>query len=515
MRSPLWSSALIRLGVLALVGALCVGLALWKLETARGDVVAQPVAIGHIPATVFRMPGTGPAPVVIIAHGFAGSQQLMASFAYTLARNGMIALTFDFAGHGRNPQPLTGNITREDGATLTLVGETEKVAAYARTLGDGRIAVLGHSMASDIIVRFAGRNPDVAATVAVSMFSPAVTRDVPRNLLVIVGEWEGMLKTEALRAIGMVSAPEAARPGVTYGEFSAGTARRAAFTSYAEHVGVLYRPETLREAQDWLNRAFGVARPGDIEIAERGRWIALLFVGLALLAKPLTGLLPMVAEGRAGAGLGWNRLWLPILLPAIVTPLVLRFLPTHFLPVLVGDYLACHFAMYGALTAACLWWIGKDRPARAPAGVAIGKLAIATLALVALYALGVVWPINAEFTNFVPGAARVPLIAAMMAGTLLYFLADEWLTRGEGAARGAYFASKAAFVLSLAIAVALNFERLFFLIIIVPVIVLYFVFFGLISAWVYDRTRHPFVAGIANAIALAWAIGVVFPLVAG
>jgi hypothetical protein len=339
------------------------------------------------------------------------------------------------------------------------------------------------------------------------MFSPAVTRDVPRNLLVAVGAWEGMLKSEALRAVGLVSAPEEAKPGVTYGQFANGTARRAAFISYAEHVGVLYRPETLRESQDWLDQAFGTSRPGEIEIAERGRWIALLFVGLALLAKPLTGLLPVAAAGRAGAGLGWNRLWLPILVPAIVTPLVLRFLPTHFLPVLVGDYLACHFAMYGALTIGCLWWIGKDEAGPRPAAAdATGRLAIATL--------GVVWPINAEFTNFMPSEARLPLIAAMLAGTLFYFLADEWLTRGEGAARGAYFASKAAFIVSLAIAVALDFERLFFLLIIVPVIVLYFVFFGLISSWVYDRTRHPFVAGVANAIALAWAIGVVFPLVA-
>jgi hypothetical protein len=75
-------------------------------------------------------------------------------------------------------------------------------------------------------------------------------------------------------------------------------------------------------------------------------------------------------------------------------------------------------------------------------------------------------------------------------------------------------ASKAAFILSLAIAVALDFERLFFLIIIVPVIILFFVFFGVVSGWVYARTRNPLVAGLANAVAIAWAIGVVFPLVA-
>jgi hypothetical protein len=67
----------------------------------------------------------------------------------------------------------------------------------------------------------------------------------------------------------------------------------------------------------------------------------------------------------------------------------------------------------------------------------------------------------------------------------------------------------------LSIAVALDLERLFFLIIIVPIIVLFFIVYGLFSKWSYERTGHPFVAGFANAVAFAWAIGVTFPLLAG
>ncbi len=85
-------------------------------------------------------------------------------------------------------------------------------------------------------------------------------------------------------------------------------------------------------------------------------------------------------------------------------------------------------------------------------------------------------------------------------------LADEWLTRGPSAGRGAYAASKLAFLASLGIAVALDFERLFFLLIIVH---------GLFSAWAYRRSGHPWAAGIANAVVFAWAIGVTFPLLAG
>ena len=113
--------------------------------------------------TVFRKAAGGPTPVVLIAHGFAGSQQLMRPFALMFARNGYIAVTSDFAGHGRNTKPLKGSITEENGATRTLVEETARVAAIARSLGDGRLAVLGHSMATDIIVRFAQGDTNVAA----------------------------------------------------------------------------------------------------------------------------------------------------------------------------------------------------------------------------------------------------------------------------------------------------------------------------------------------------------------
>ena len=62
---------------------------------------------------------------------------------------------------------------------------------------------------------------------------------------------------------------------------------------------------------------------------------------------------------------------------------------------------------------------------------------------------------------------------------------------------------------------ALDPGRLFFLIIIVPVIALFFIVYGLLSRWTYASTGHPLIAGLASAIAFAWAIGVTFPLIAG
>jgi pimeloyl-ACP methyl ester carboxylesterase len=501
--------------ICAVIGVVAVAIAVLRLDAAGSGVEVTDVDVEGTPVRIFRPAGAGVGPVVLIAHGFAGSQQLMQSFALTFARNGYTAVTFDFPGHGRNPKPLSGSIVEESGATRVLVDETARVAAFARTLGDGRVAVLGHSMASDIVVRFAQASPDVSATIAVSMFSPAVTASSPRNLLVIVGEWEGMLIEEALRAVGLAVAPERARPGVTYGDLGDGTARRVAISPHVEHASVLFSRASMGEALAWVDQTFGVERAEPARLDGRGPFIMLLVAGVVLLAWPLSTLLPRVSAPAVGAGLGWLQLWLPLLLPPVATPLVLRVLPTHFLPVLVGDYLAAHFAVYGLMTGLCL--LAVRRPDHRPNHGTTGTLAlaVATLAVIAFFLVAMVIPIDRTITSFVPGPERWVLVLAMLAGTLWFFVADEWLTRGPGSARGAYAATKVAFLVSLAIAVALDFERLFFLIIIVPVIVLFFLIFGLFSAWIYRSTGNPLVAALSNAVAFAWAIGVTFPLLSG
>lgn len=525
MRAAAWW----RWGVGA-VALLLIAIGIAQLERLRDGITVETRRLGQTPATIFRpASAAATAPVVLIAHGFAGSQQLMQPFALTLARNGFVAVTFDFPGHGRNPAPMRGGLADQDASLRTLMASMDEMGTFAAGLAGagGRYAVLGHSMASDIIVRHAQAHPAVQASVGISLFAPSIVAatpaDSPRNLLVISGALEPrMMADEALRVVGRVAGAQA-RLDTTTGDFDAGTARRATLAPGVEHISVLYSAHTQAETLAWLNAAFGRANAPQPFIDARGPALGLLLVGMVALAWPLSAWLPRVAAPQsavAAAGTArarrpwWGRHGQALLTgaPALLVPLVLWKLPTDVLPILLGDYLLLHFALYGLLTFGGLWLSGW-RPARLH-GAQLAALAGATLMATAyaLFAVGV--PVDRYVFNLRPEAVRVPIMLALCAGTLPYFLADEWLTRGAEAPRGAYFASKLAFLLSLVLAIALNPGRLFFLAIIVPAILLLFVVYGLFSRWACARTASPVVAAIANALTFAWFVALTFPLVA-
>ncbi|MEM6275932.1 MAG: alpha/beta fold hydrolase, partial [Pseudomonadota bacterium] len=174
-----------RWAVLAL-GLALAALSLWQIEAKRPDALVLSSSVGSTPVTRYTVPdGLGP---VLVSHGFAGSRPLMHAISWTLAGNGYNVVTYDLEGHGLNPTPMSGDVDDIEGTTRLLVDEMLRVMEYA---GE-RPALVGHSMATDILVRAADERPS-GPIVAVSAFSGAVTADHPADLLLIAGEWEGRL----------------------------------------------------------------------------------------------------------------------------------------------------------------------------------------------------------------------------------------------------------------------------------------------------------------------------------
>ncbi|MEQ8264912.1 alpha/beta fold hydrolase [Pseudohaliea sp.] len=483
--------------LLAVVLALA---ALWQLEQARQGIETRPLAAGDTPATVYlARDREGPAPLVVVAHGFAGSRQLMQAISYHLARAGYTVLAYDSEGHGRNPLPMSGDVTAIDGTTRLLVAELRRVidAGLALAESDGRVALLGHSMASDIVVRAAFADPRVDAVVAVSMFSEAMTASAPERLLMVGGEWEGRLRAVALDAARQVDAGAVENETVTSGQVR----RRAAVAPGREHLGVLYSETTLEETTRWLDDAFG--NDADPAVRPTGAWILVLLAAIVLAFRPVAGWLPEPLPPPAEVTAG--RFLLAVAVPALLVPLVAVTGYRPFLPVLVADYLALHLALYGVVQLALL--------RRSPlAGSRASGRAVALLLLwgVGLFGLA----LDRYAASFLPSGERWAVIAALAPGAVLFLVADAVATDAGHGRLWRRVLARFALLLSLSLAALLDQERLGFVLLVLPVVLLFFCVHGLMGRWVAQRAG-PLGAGIGLGLALAWALGVSFPLFAG
>lgn len=146
-------------------------------------------------------------------------------------------------------------------------------------------------------------------------------------------------------------------------------------------------------------------------------------------------------------------------------------------------------------------------------GDALGRILVSAAILAALYLILFGAPLDLFVTSFRPTGQRWLIVAIEFAAVALAFTAEERLARGLSAPRFGYTLVKLAFVVSLLGAVALNLSKLFFLLIVAPVVVVLFVCFGFLNRAAFVRTRTAAVGALGSALALGYAIAVTFPMV--
>lgn len=471
-------------------------LALWQLEGQRQRVDITSFTVSKTPVTRYAMAGAD-GPVVVVSHGFAGSRQMMQAYALDLARAGYRVWAFDFEGHGRNRVPMSGDVNSIDGTTRLLIAQTSRVvaAAVAQEGSTGKVALLGHSMATDIIIRTAREDARIGPVVAISAFSKAVTATDPDNLLLITGAWETGLRRFARDAVAMVAPDAVEGETVTAGRVT----RRAVVAPWAEHVAVLHSRAGRAEAVAWLDAAY--RRVSDVAVRTTGPWFLVLMAAIVALAAPLSRLVPQSAP-LVPEALRAGQFTLVVLGPGLVAPLLAVQVDTRLLPVLVADYLVLHLTLYGICQLALLGWFGR-RPA--------GLRPVAMLVLLA-WGLGVFgFALDRYGANFWPTPERLAIIATLSLGALPFMLADAALA--QGAPLWQRLTARLGFFFSLGLAILLDTERLFFLAMIAPVILLFFLIYGLMGRWVAKRAGA-MSTGVALGLILAWALGVSFPLFA-
>lgn len=473
----------------ALISMAVIAVSLWVLQGARAGVQINGFEAKGTPVVRYAALGAD-GPAVVIAHGFAGSQQMMQGYALPLARAGYRVYVFDFLGHGRHGIPMSGDVSSVDGTTRLLVEQTRAVMDFVDA-GGQPVALIGHSMATDILVRAAQGRSDVGPMVLISAFSREIDAMFPQRLLLVSGAWEAGLRAAALDAVRLVSADAGEGETVQAGDVQ----RRMVAAPLSEHVSVLHSRAARGEAVAWLDAAYG--RQSDVRILPTGWAIVGLLIGLVVLFPVLARRLR--DTGAATQTLGWRQVTVIIGLPALVAPVIAVPLDPGFLPVLVADYLGVHLAVYGAVQLGLLWYWGALR----------GRMQWGGFALLLVWCVLFGVALDRYAANFWPTPARIGIIALLLPGGVLFMVADAMVICGAGFARR--FAVRAGFFASLGGAVALDFEGLFFLLLIAPVMVLFFAVFGPMGRHVAQRAG-PLAPGLALGVVLGWALGVSFPL---
>lgn len=252
---------------LLLLSIALIALSWWGIAAARTGLVVRSIERDRIPL-VYVAPQAKTVPGVLIAHGYAGSKQLMLGYAHVLAKAGYGVMLWDFNGHGANPNPLQRfDLQQNLNVALSALLEQPEID---RT----RLALLGHSMGSGIVMSAAIEQPErFAATIAVSPTGAKVSPQAPRNLQLQAGSWEGSFIANAQRLL--------ATAGGNNSDFALGTARELVVVPNVEHITILFSDRSHQAALSWLNNTFNQSNANYSD--RRMAWYGLHLVSWLLL----------------------------------------------------------------------------------------------------------------------------------------------------------------------------------------------------------------------------------------
>lgn len=267
-----------RWGLLLLAAILIV----WSwlgIATARNGLNVRSLEREGVPLLYLAPQAAQSVPGVLVAHGFAGSKQLMLGYGHVLAQAGYAVMLWDFDGHGANPQRLARYELQQnlDVALEALVAQPE--------VDRSCLAVLGHSMGSGIAMTAAIQNPDrFVATVAVSPTGARVTAQLPANLQLQAGSGEGGFITNAQKLL--------AQAGGVNNDLAAGQGRELVIVPNVEHITILFSDVSHQAARRWLDATFGQIRESQY-VDRRMGWYGLHLLGWLL---GLAAIAPLLAK---------------------------------------------------------------------------------------------------------------------------------------------------------------------------------------------------------------------------
>lgn len=507
----------VRTTILGLLGVVLIAVSLIGLARAQSGGSVRSVDVSGVPVTVFST--SDQAPTVVIAHGFAGSAQIMDPLARALMRSGFTVVTYDTDGHGHNPVPLTLENSPRWVSSDALQATLGKVLDWTRDqpeVDSTHIALLGHSMGAGAVVRYAAINPDadLAAIMAISLPSatdiPAGQPAVPPNLLLLVGSLESTSFTSAA-VEGLRAGYPQGTVGQTYGDMDVRTARSAMTIQGADHIGIVFNQATADAAAAWLFAAVGM-EPSPSPVSPVLLWIILALVGAGLLLVPVARYtLGVAVESETSPQMtGWRVLALGAGTSVVASLVAKAATPIlGIVPMSVGGYVIVWFLSAGVVLIG--WWYLRHRPST-PISTRRSFAGAIVITAVAVLALAI--PGSMAWAPFALVGSRAAILPVLLLAFGCYFAGDELIGRRSnfGARLGLIIGSRLIAVAVILAAVSLL-QAPGFLMLLLPLMVLLFVILGWYAS-IVGRYRNGYLAAVlVQAVPLSILVATTFPLV--
>ena len=275
---------------------------------------------------------------IVISHGFAGSKEMMRQIAYDFANAGSNAVLFDFIGHGSNPHKLVNQPTKITGTTQQLINQLSDIIKfiYEKFGNEISISLVGHSMASDIVIRTSA-DKRIKSIVAISPYSTGITKHFPKDLLLVSGQFENHLRSHALQMVKTFK-PEA-KENTEYADEE--IRRNASFVKNTGHVSVIYAPQTTRIIIDWLK----------LDNYDRPIWktqIGWIIIGIAFIVFGMSRLNANLANQNISDQEDKKALRKVFLIT--IFSLSSGLIEINLLPIYGFERIAVYFGLFGLLT---------------------------------------------------------------------------------------------------------------------------------------------------------------------
>jgi pimeloyl-ACP methyl ester carboxylesterase len=333
--------------VLFMLGFLMMAISIWQIAATQSGLDVINLHTTNPPVTMITPLNAVPAsrPTILIAHGFAGSEVLMRGFALTLAHAGYTTVSWDFEGHGANPNPLVQSSESND-----LLQNAQAALAEAETTGlidTQLVAILGHSMGSGVALSYGITHPDTYATIAISPVSQSVSPTLPHNLLLMAGSLEPQFVSSAERLFAMA--------GGQSNDLAAGSAHKLVIIPNVEHISILFSPTAHSTSRSWLDATFGPQPEASNYTDRRILWFGLGIIGSIFLSKATLSTFPATIREKVLIAPQWLRI-IALLGGSLIATIFLWLVSlggvklSQLLGLLVGGYMLIWYGVAGVIS---------------------------------------------------------------------------------------------------------------------------------------------------------------------